>query len=428
MRASHEALRAAGFEGVFYTADGADVMAAGVLPGVPAGINFGSGDQAEAQFATRARHRTGGPFFCSELWGGWFEHFGEVHSSVAIPPLVSSLEWMLNRKYSINFYMLHGGTSFGFSAGANQPKDGPYQPDISSYDYDAILDEAGRPTPKYDAVKAVLARHLPRERFVALPEKERGMQVARFPLRDSASLTQLLGPAVHDDRPLTLEELGQHQGLLLYRHRAQKELGGELDFGQVRDYALVSGASGPLGILDRRLGESALRISCPVGTSLDVLVDTMGHVNYGPRLGKDQKGLIGMPRLNGAPLAGWEHYGLPLDDLTRLQFNGSASGPDAPGSREPIVGPAFYRGTFTVAQEGYTFLDLRGWGKGYVWVNGHNLGRYWNVGPQRTLFVPAPWLNVGDNEVIVLDLHSQGERTIAGVTGQIWDMRGLVRT
>jgi beta-galactosidase len=446
MRASLEALRAARFDGVFYTADGAAVMAGGILPGLPAGINFGTYDKAEAEFATRARHRTEGPFFCSELWGGWFDHFGEIHSSVEISPWISSLQWMLDRGYSINFYMLHGGTSFGCSAGANYPKGGPYQPDISSYDYDAILDEAGRPTPKYEAVKSVLARYLPAGRFAELPPAEAGIEITRFRLREYAPLAQLLGSAVHAEQPLTLEALRQNQGLLLYRHRGDTELNGELDLGEVRDYALISAAGEHLGTLDRRLGESTLQISCPAGTALDVLVDTMGHVNYGAQLGKDQKGLIGLPRLNGAPLTGWEHYGLPLDDMNRLQFAGrataagtlaggasagdtSAEGALAGGAsaHKVFTGPCFYRGTFIVAQTGYTFLDMRGWGKGYVWINGHNLGRYWSVGPQQALFVPAPWLKAGENEVIVLDLHSDGERTLAGGKRQIWDLPGVVK-
>ena len=436
MRASYEALRAASFDGVFYTADGAAVMAGGILPGLPAGINFGTFDKAEAEFATRAHHRSEGPFFCSELWGGWFDHFGEIHSSVASAPLISSLQWMLERGYSINFYMLHGGTSFGFSAGANYPKGGPYQPDISSYDYDAILDEAGRPTPKYEAVKTVLARYLPARRFAKLPPPERGIEIPRLHLRACAPLAQLLGSPVHAEQPLTLEALHQNHGLLLYRHHADRALNGDLDLGEVRDYALISAAGEHLGTLDRRLGESTLQISCPAGAPLDVLVDTLGHVNYGSQLGKDQKGLMGLPRLrrpqltrpdlNGAPLKGWEHYGLPLDDISRLQFSGGASAASAT-AREHFAGPAFYRGTFTIAQTGYTFLDLRGWGKGYVWINGHNLGRYWSVGPQRALFVPAPWLEAGENEVIVLDLHSGGERTLAGDKTPIWDLPGAVK-
>ena len=416
MRANHRALLAAGFDGVFYTADGAAVMAGGAVPGLPAAINFGTNDKAENEFATRARLRPEGPFFCGELWGGWFDHFGETHARAEIPPLLASLEWMLERGHSFSFYMLHGGTSFGFTAGANYPEGGPYQPDISSYDYDAILDEAGRPTPKYEAVKALLSRHLRAERFESLPAPESGVDVARFRLHERASLAQLLGAPVRAENPQTLEALGQNHGLMLYRHRARTALQGQLRFDEVRDYALISAAGEQVGTLDRRLGESTIDLACPASAFLDVLIDTMGHINYGPQIGKDQKGLIGLPTLDGAPLKAWEHYGVPLDDISTLQFTNKA-----------LTGPCFYRGTFTLAQQGYTFLDLRGWGKGYVWVNGRNLGRYWSVGPQRSLFVPAPWLKAGDNEVIVLDLHASGERTLAGGKAQIWDLPGLVK-
>jgi beta-galactosidase len=416
MHASHQALLEAGFDGVFYTADGAAVMAGGVVPGMPAGVNFGTYDKAEREFAVRAKLRPEGPFFCSELWGGWFDHFGETHSSVEIPPLIASLKWMLDRGHSISFYMLHGGTSFGFNAGANYPKGGPYQPDISSYDYDAIFDEAGRATPKYEAVKALLARYLPPERFAELPAPETGIEIARFRLTECAPLAQLLGSPIHAQSPRTLEALGQNHGLMLYRYRGSKALNGRIDFGEVRDYALIGVEGELLGSLDRRLGESTMDITCPAGASLEVLVDTMGHVNYGQQLGRDQKGLMALPALDGVPLTGWDHHGFPLDDISGLKFG-----------HKPAVGPNFYRGMFTLAHNGYTFLDLRGWGKGYVWVNGHNLGRYWSVGPQHSLFVPAPWLKVGENEVIVLDLHSSGERTLAGGKAQIWDLPGVVK-
>lgn len=416
MRANHRALLDAGFDGVFYTADGAAVMAGGALPELPAAVNFGTYDKAEHEFARRAKLRTDGPCFCAELWGGWFDHFGETHAKVDIPPLLASLEWMLQQGHSLSFYMLHGGTSFGFTAGANYPKEGPYQPDISSYDYDAILDEAGRPTPKYEAVKALFARYLPSERFAPLPAPEQGVEIARFRLQEYAPLAQLLGSPVRAEHPRTLEAVGQNHGLMLYRHRPRKALSGQLQLGEVRDYALVNAAGELLGTLDRRFSESTIDVTCDARAALDVLVDTMGHINYGPQIGKDQKGLVGVASLDGEPLIGWEHYGLPLDDLSRLRF-----------ARKPLAAPGFHRGTFRVEQQGYTFLDLRGWGKGYVWVNGHNLGRYWSVGPQRSLFVPAPWLNVGENEVVVLDLHASGERSLAGGKAQIWDVAGVVK-
>jgi len=191
---------------------------------------------------------------------------------------------------------------------------------------------------------------------------------------------------------------------------------GELKFGDIRDYALIRINGKTVATLDRRLKETSVSIDLQKGAILEVLVDTHGHCNYGKNIGRDQKGIIGAVTLNGVPIEGWSQFGLPMDSVDGLKFD--AVTPD---------GPAFYRGTFTVDEPGFTFLDMRGWGKGYVFVNGHNLGRYWSVGPQRAMFVPGPWLNSGENEVVILDLHEAGERTIAGGANEIWDLPGLVK-
>ncbi|MCA1933896.1 MAG: beta-galactosidase [Asticcacaulis sp.] len=416
MRAVRDQVRAAGFSGQLYTVDGAAVIENGALPELFNGINFGTYDKAEGEFARYARFKTKGPRMCTELWGGWFDHFGEMHSNMEIPPLMESLKWMLDNRISFSFYMLHGGTSFAFDAGANFHKTHGYQPDISSYDYDAMLDEAGRVTPKYEAARELFRRYLPPERFTALPEPEKALKIERFTLRETAPLSQLYPKGVSHAQPKTFEQMGQNHGLMLYRHAAKTALSGQLRVGEARDYALVSAGQARFGTLDRRLKETEIEVSLKAGDTLDLLIDAMGHVNYGDQIGKDQKGLIGPVTLNGKPLTGWTHLGVSLDDLSALRFK-----------RQRVDGPAFYRGTFETTEAGFTFLDLRGWGKGYVWVNGHNLGRYWSVGPQRAVFVPAPYLKVGVNEVVVLDLHDQGERSLAGSGSQIWDLPGLVK-
>lgn len=417
MRAVKDQIRAAGFAGALYTVDGAAVIENGALPEMFNGINFGTHDKARVEFERFGKFKTSGPRMCTELWGGWFDHFGEMHSSMPIPPLIDSLKWMLENKISISFYMLHGGTSYGFDAGANFDKNSKtYQPDISSYDYDAMLDEAGRPTPKYEAAKALFQNFLPKERFTAMPEPEKAIDIKRFRLHEKASLWQLLGKPVTAPKPRTLEQLEQPHGMILYRHKAKAAAKGALTFGEVRDYAQVSVDGVPAGVLDRRYHETTLDIAAKKGKNIDVMVDIMGRINYGDQIGKDQKGLIGDVTLNGAVLEGWEHYGLPLDDLSALRF-----------STEHVTGPAFYRDAFDLTEVGYTFLDMRGWGKGYAWVNGHNLGRHWSVGPQHALFVPAPYLKVGRNEIIVLDLHDGAERSVAGGKNQIWDRPGLVQ-
>lgn len=415
MAAVRDQVRAAGFDGQLYTVDGAAVIEKGALPDLVNGINFGTYDKAENEFKRFAEFKPQGPRICTELWGGWFDHFGEMHASVAIPPLMDSLKWMLDNRISISFYVAHGGTSFGFDAGANfDRRTETYQPDISSYDYDAMFDEAGRPTPKFEAALALFRNYLPPERFAPLPPPQKAVEIPRFRLNETA--LPIYGKPVAAPQPRTLEALGQGHGLMLYRHRFTTAAKGTLRFGEVRDYAVVSVGGRRVGALDRRLKENEIAISARAGDWLEVLVDTMGHINYGERIGKDQKGLIGEVALDGQALTGWSHHGLPLDDLKGLSF-----GPGAPD------GPAFYRGTFELTETGYTFLDMRGWGKGYAWINGHNLGRHWSVGPQGALFVPESFLKAGMNEVVVFDLHPAPEAGLAGGHNQIWDLPGQVK-
>ncbi|MBW8735406.1 MAG: beta-galactosidase, partial [Asticcacaulis sp.] len=414
LAAQRQALRDAGFSGMLYTADPAEYFSKGSVPGVVGGINFGTKYVAENEFAVRNKVRAEGPYFCSELWGGWFDSYGKLHETMPAEPLLASLKWMLEHKVSISFYMLHGGTSWGFTPGANWNKDG-YQPDIASYDYDALLDEAGRPTPKFQAVLELFKNHLPADTFKPMPEPEASISVPRFKLTETASLDQLLAKPVVSPAPQSLETLGQMHGLMLYRYKSKAALKGDLAFGDVRDYALVRSGGALHATLDRRFEEKTAAINLPAGATLDVLVDTMGHCNYGKNIGKDQKGLIGSATLAGHALAGWAHYGLPLDDIADLKF-GTA----------PVNGPAFYRGHFDVKAPGYTFLDMRGWGKGYVWINGINIGRYWSVGPQQAMFVPGSWLKPGRNEVVVLDLLEGGDRSLSGSPKQVWDLPGSV--
>ncbi|MBW8733583.1 MAG: beta-galactosidase, partial [Asticcacaulis sp.] len=321
MAAVRDQVRAAGFKGQLYTVDGAAVIEGGALPELINCINFVTYDKAENEFKRFSQFKPQGPRICTELWGGWFDHFGEMHTAMPIPPLIDSLKWMLDNTISISFYMAHGGTSFGFAAGANFDKDRQvYQPDISSYDYDAMFDEAGRPTPKFDAALSLFRNYLPADRFAPLPEPQKAIDIPRFRLTETAPVTPLFGKPFEAADPRTLEKRGQAHGLMLYRHRFAAAAKGILRFGEVRDYAIVSVAGKRIGVLDRRLKETTLEISANAGDWLEVLVDTMGHINYGERIGKDQKGLIGPVTLNDKPLRGWSHKGLPLDSLDGLSF------------------------------------------------------------------------------------------------------------
>jgi beta-galactosidase len=412
MNATRDMLRTAGIEVTLYTADGAGMLAAGTLPDVLSAVNFGAGESAESQFSTFAKFRKNVPLMCGEYWDGWFDHWGETHHTVGLDDVTKELHWMISRGISVNLYMFHGGTSFGFMAGANQDRN--YQPDISSYDYDALLDEAGRPTRKYFAVQNVIRRNLPTGQMLpALPAALPTVAIPWLALNETASLWSLLGQPTRSEEPLAMEALGQSYGFVLYRKHFAKATAGLLHVdSEVRDFASLYQDGQYIGTLDRRYGQKSLPVEIKAGQALDILVESLGRVNFGRHLNDGRKGLAGPVRVEDQEISGWDIYPLPMTHVSQLPF-----------ASKRVNGPAFYRGRFFLPVLGDTFLDMRGWGKGYVWINGHNLGRHWSVGPQRSLFAPATWLKQGANEVIVFDLFQDGMRSIEGRKDPIYDMQ-----
>lgn len=246
-----------------------------------------------------------------------------------------------------------------------------------------------------------------------MPAALPSMALPRFQLKECAPFWELLGAKEISERPKYMEALGQAYGLVLYRTKVLEAYEGTLEVRGVADYAIVFADHQRLGTLDRRINESKLTVRLSKGQTLDILIDAMGRVNYGPFLGQDKKGLTGDVLLGERPLSHWENYPIVFNDLSTLQF----------GS-EQVSAPAFYRAGIRIEQPSDTFLDTRGWGKGYVLVNGHNLGRYWSVGPQRSLFAPAEWFTRGLNEVVVLDLEQSGMRSMEGHKFSIRDIAG----
>ena len=407
-------LRGAGFDGMLYTADGSEdkMFAGGPLPGILAAINFGASDDPEKEFANFAKFRTGVPRMVGEFWTGWFDHWGENHHKTDPAKEAKNLDWLLSRGIGVNLYMVCGGTSFGPMAGANLYE--RYEPDISSYDYDAPIDEAGRLTPKFYALREVFKKYLPAgETLPETPEALPMVEIPKLEFKSSAPLSQLLGSPLRGESPAYMESLGQSYGLILYRHPMSKLVRGKLEVDEARDYALVSQKGNLLGVLDRRKHETTLNVTLGSAAPLEILVDAGGRVNFGPHLVDDRKGIVGAVKMNGEELKGWDMFPLPLDDLWKLRFHS-----------KPVAGSAFYRANFDLTQVGDTFLDLRGWGKGYVWVNGHNLGRFWGVGPQQSLYCPGVWLKMTANEIIVLDLDADVARTLQGRTNPVWQTPG----
>ncbi|HVX66450.1 MAG TPA: beta-galactosidase, partial [Bryobacteraceae bacterium] len=403
----------AGIDVTLYTSDGseAEMLAGGTLPDLASVINFGGAPQAE--FENFAKFRTGVPRMCGEYWVGWFDHWGERHHTGDNKVHLAGIDWMLERGIGFNLYMVHGGTSWGFMNGANYGTvagSKGYEPDISSYDYDSPIDEAGRLAPKFALYREAIRKHLPPgEKLPEPPAPLPVIAIPRFELRESASLWQMLGKPVEAERPQTFEQLHQAYGFVLYRTRGRKAGSAKLEITELRDYAVVYQGRRRIGTLDRRLAENALDVALDGDQPLDILVENMGRINFGPKLLEDRKGITQKVTLDGSELTGWAMYGLPLSDLKGLRF--AAGG---------TAGPAFHRASFELGETGDTYFDLRGWGKGFVWVNGRNLGRHWKVGPQRTLFCPGVWLRKGLNEIVVLDLEEAGTRSVAGLTDPVW--------
>jgi len=404
-----DALRHAGFDVPLYTADGSDEVPAGSVTGALPELTGGYIGNA-GRLARTYHPAGGGPTFLAEFYPGWLDHWGEPHQRRPAAAVAAAVDSVITAGASISIYMFHGGTNWGFWNGANY--DDHYQPQPTSYDYDAPLDESGRPTPKYYALRDVIRRHLPPgSSLPGVPAVPSPIAVPRFPLPERAGLWSLLGPPVPAAAPRSMEDLGQGYGYVLYRTRVARAGSGVLKLYDLRDYGVVFVDGKRVAELDRRDHQDSALVTFPHDSSrLDILVENTGRINYGSRIPDNRQGITDSVTFQGAALQGWEMYSLPFDHPARARFRKAAG-----------TGPALYRGTFTLARTGDTFLDLRGWGKGNVWVNGHNLGRYWYIGPQQTLYVPGPWLRAGANEVVVLDLEDGGTRTLAGLAAPILD-------
>ncbi|MGW1508578.1 beta-galactosidase [Streptomyces sp. NPDC002394] len=396
-------LRRHGVDVPLFTSDQPSDLAAGSLDGVLATANFGG--RTATGLAALREHRPRGPLMCMEFWIGWFDRWGGVHARRDPADAAAELDLLLSAGASVNIYMFHGGTNFGFTNGANDK--GTYRPTVTSYDYDSLLDEAGDPTPKYAAFREVIARHAP---VPVEPPPAAGPKAAygAVELTRTAGLldqADVLGTPVTAGRPLTMEELGQSFGFVLHETDLATPGPVLLHAERVHDRAQVFLDGQPVGVLERENHEHALAFTVPrAGARLAVLVENQGRVNYGRAL-HDRKGLLGRTTVNGAEPAVWHSRALPLDTLDALDLR-----PSDPG--RPPVGPAFHHGTFTVAEPADTFLHLDGWTKGLAWINGFPLGRYWSRGPQASLYVPAPVLRTGTNEVTVLELHASATRRV----------------
>ncbi len=384
--------RAAGIEVPLTTVDQPtdQMLADGSLPELHKTGSFGS--RSTERLATLRRHQPSGPLMCSEFWDGWFDWWGNIHHTTDVSAAASDLDDLLAAGASVNIYMFHGGTNFGLTNGANHK--GRYLPLVTSYDYDAPLDEAGHPTAKYFALRDVIAKYAPVPDEI--PDAAAPAPVLDAPLSPVGAWTDAAA-TVESELPPTFEALDHLSALVRYDADLPAGFsGGILSLDEeIRDLAWVSVDGQPVGTLSRTRHDRALRL--PAGAMLSILVEDQGRVNYGHLLG-ETKGMIGAPSLDGAPLSGWRVA--PLDVAAIAAEIGERTQMADAGTL-----PGAWTADFELEATSDLFLDTQSWSKGYAFVNGFFLGRYWRNGPTRTLFVPGPATRAGENRLVVLELE-----------------------
>ena len=400
--------REEGIDCLLFTGDGVvpSMLSGGTLPDFLCCANFGSNPRD--RFAKLAEFRPDQPSMSSEYWSGWFEHWGEPHRAHKPESNVSCLRDMLEMGASFSMYMFHGGTNFGFTNGANHTIE-EYQPTITSYDYCAPLSEAGDMTPTYYAIRDLLAEH--NGGYPAFDVKDTEKKAyGKVTLTEGALLfdnLDTIGTTVHNAAPLSMEQVGQDFGYILYSSTILGEVEEkQLELDHVHDRAWVYIDGKLAGIRQRTGQKDDITIAVKRGESakLDILVENCGRVNYGPKL-FDKKGIFNHIRLGNRFHFGWDMTSLPMEDLSGLRYTDNTSFRNQ---------PTFLRGTLTIdGTPADTFLRTDGFKKGIVLVNGFNLGRYWNdMGPTKTLFVPAPILREGENEIIVFETEGFDTPTV----------------
>jgi beta-galactosidase len=396
---------------MLYTADGVDQMPNGSIPGLPAALNFGSGS-AKEQFAKFVQVRPNAPRMCGEYWDGWFDHWGGKHHTTDAAAEARELQWMLEQGYSVNLYMFHGGTSFGWMNGANIDG-GRYEPDVTSYDYDVPVSENGELRTKFFLFRDVIGK-VTGITPPAPPAPTLAQSLPPVLFTRSASIWDALPEPIASPRILSMEDVGQSYGYILYRTNVAHAQSGELRIDELRSYAQVYLDGALAGTLNRRLNQSSMPIRVTHdNTRLDILVENTGRVNFGHEFPHERAGITHSVTLADQPLTNWQIYPLPMQNVSLLAYNS-----------KPCAGACFYRATFQVVEPVDTFIDTRSLAKGQVFINGQPLGRFWKIGPQQALYLPAPWLRKGENEIVIFELEGKPNPTIPFLAHAILDEAG----
>ena len=403
-------------------------------------MNFGTGANINDQFRRLGELRPNAPKMCSEFWSGWFDKWGARHETRPAKDMVDGMDEMLSKGISFSLYMTHGGTSFGHWAGANSPG---FAPDVTSYDYDAPINEYGQTTPKYFELRKMMEKYNDGKALPAVPKPAAPIiTIPKFELKEFSSIfngsdTELKMPIRKEGGLMTFEEMDMGWGSMLYTTTMPEIPVQSVITADFHDFAQVFINGKYIGKIDRVKNEKSLTLP-PVkkGDELEILVEAMGRINFGRAI-KDFKGIVGevaiTAEVEGIETTwkpqGWVKFGLPdsyekaadafvhNNDYTQAEKEGQRLGKKPQWNVDGldlVSKRGYYRGYFNINKVGDTFLNFETWGKGQVYVNGHALGRIWSIGPQQTLYCPGCWLKKGMNEIIVLDVVGPKEAVVWG--------------
>ena len=378
-------------------------------------MNFGTGANIDEQFKRLGEVRPDAPKMCSEFWSGWFDKWGARHETRAAKDMVSGMDEMLSKGISFSLYMTHGGTSFGHWAGANSPG---FQPDVTSYDYDAPINEWGQATPKYYELREMMAKYADGKKLPAVPKSPaQFISVPQFKLTEYRPLSYGVSAEKESAQPLTFEDMDMGWGTMVYTATLPAINGVSTITGDFHDFAQVYINGKYVGKIDRVKNEKSLELpAVPAGGQMTIVVEGMGRINFGRAI-KDYKGIVGNVTIATANETcdialtpkQWTNQTIPDDYAIAAKALAMKQTKEA--GLKTTAG--YYRGYFNISKVGDTFINTEAFGKGQVYVNGHALGRFWQIGPQQALYLPGCWLKKGKNEVVVLDVVGpKGEATV----------------
>lgn len=396
-----------------FTSDGSSLFKGGSIEGALPTAN-GEGDIAVLKKSINEYNGGKGPYMVAEYYPGWLDHWAEPFVRVSTEEVVKQTKLYIENGISFNYYMIHGGTNFGFTSGANYDKEHDIQPDLTSYDYDAPISEAGWATSKYNALREVF-QTINKNKLPDVPKPVKVITIPEIKFSKVNSLFDLTDhqKPVINDQPLTFEDLNIGNGYVLYRRKFDKDYKGILEIKGLRDYANIYINGQWKGELNRVYKKYDLEIEIKSGDRLEILVENMGRINYGAEIVHNLKGIISPVKINGTEVSGnWEMLPLPFDTFPKHTFK-----------NKDIVAhsPVIQEAEFMLEETGDTFLDMRNFGKGIVFINGKNAGRYWSTaGPQQTLYIPGVWLKKGKNRIQIFE-QIKFHHTISSIDHPILD-------